>query len=270
MTMRGMRVKKNIKKMIKRVLRLACPTKTITFDGLKLTGAIEDYGFLKALAAGEREPYTCKLIAQRATPGALVVDVGAHLGHYSLIAGRGVGNSGKVLAFEPHPRNLKYLRQNIQDNDLSDHVVVVSQAISAQRGSATFYVDEFESDTSGLHQSSADSLPMQIETAPLSAHLPDGQLPSLIKVDVEGAELEVLSGMENIIENAKKAGSPFALVIECNDAALTLAGASAELLVQRLKKFGLKLFLIDERESQLIPLQEGAQVKECQNLFCEF
>lgn len=124
--------------------------------------------------------------------GAAFVDVGASLGDYSLVASRLVGPRGKVIAFEPDPVNCRWLRKSIERNGLTN-VELYQEALSDVEGEASFFL----SGVSGWHtlkkgQLAAEKGEIKVRTRPLD----DVDLPRLdvMKIDVEGAELEVLEG----------------------------------------------------------------------------
>ena len=129
-------------------------------------------------------------------PGDTVFDVGAHAGYYTLAAARRVGRRGRVVAFEPHPQNLDYLRRHVRLNDLR-HVLVLPMAIADSTGEAAFEAAEsrFEgrlsaSGTIAVKVASLDDLSA-------AGTAPD---PDVVKIDVEGAEERVLVGAAALVD----------------------------------------------------------------------
>jgi FkbM family methyltransferase len=127
--------------------------------------------------------------------GFTVFDVGAHVGFYTLLASTAVGAEGQVVAFEPVPRNLSYLRRHLQLNHI-ENVTVVEAAVSDTPGIAQF--DQGQDSHVG-HISSQGAL--QVRAVTLDALIATGEVPrpDCIKVDVEGAELAVLRGAEGTL-----------------------------------------------------------------------
>jgi FkbM family methyltransferase len=122
--------------------------------------------------------------------GGTVLDLGANVGFYTLLAAELVGPSGRVHAFEPVPRNLQYLRQHIALNGLTN-VSVVEAAVSDAGGRRRFR----------LHVSAAmghlgDDGQMEVSTVALDQFVFETAVaaPHSIKIDVEGAEFSVLQG----------------------------------------------------------------------------
>jgi len=90
-----------------------------------------DFGVtLEAESTGEYEPVTTKLLESLLEEGMTFVDVGAHVGLFTLPAAKWVGQSGRVIAFEPHPDNFAMLNDNIEANTLGEHVDAIQSAVS--------------------------------------------------------------------------------------------------------------------------------------------
>ncbi len=81
------------------------------------------------ILSGKWEDYETELFKKNIKPGVTVVDIGAHIGYYTVIAAQLVGDKGKVYAFEPDPRNFKLLQRNVEANGYSN-VVLVNKAVS--------------------------------------------------------------------------------------------------------------------------------------------
>jgi FkbM family methyltransferase len=121
--------------------------------------------------------------------GDVVFDLGANVGLYSLLAALRVGYTGQVIAFEPLARNLQYLRAHLQLNDVHN-VTVVQKAVSDRTGSALFR--EAQSASMGCLNGGGT---LAVQTITLDDFLRSGApAPQCIKIDVEGAEGNVLAG----------------------------------------------------------------------------
>jgi len=123
-------------------------------------------------------------------PGSVFFDVGANVGFFSLLAARRVGASGRVVAFEPLPENVAYLRQHARLNGFAQRIQVVAAAVGAACTTADF---EPSPNRSMGHLAEGGSLSVPVLT--LDAYLEGGgPPPDVIKIDVEGAELQLLEG----------------------------------------------------------------------------
>lgn len=126
---------------------------------------------------------------------AVVYDIGANVGYYSILAAVLVGSGGKVVAFEPLPRNVHFLRRHVALNHL-EQVEVIEAAVSAQGGEAAF--DLGASDAMG-HLATEGGITVKMVS--LDELFAEGKLPppNFMKVDVEGSEALVLEGATNLL-----------------------------------------------------------------------
>jgi FkbM family methyltransferase len=163
---------------------IADPTKTIG-RSLFTTGVYD-------LAVSE-------VLARLITPGETVVDAGANVGYMTLLAGIAAGPSGRVLAWEPHPELFSVLRRNVESlaaRGGAAEIAIRNAALGCDPGRATLVVPAYMDANDGVSYigeatGSAGSIAVSVETFDevlAGAHV------SVMKLDVEGAELGVLSG----------------------------------------------------------------------------
>lgn len=131
--------------------------------------------------------------------GSVVYDVGAHAGYYTLLAASRVAPSGRVYAFEPASENLAYLRQHLRLNRITN-ASVVPAAVASSCGSA-----RFRTGTTSSTGHLAEDGQLQVSTVGLDEMARAGliEAPSLVKIDVEGAEESVLAGAAELLESAR-------------------------------------------------------------------
>jgi FkbM family methyltransferase len=139
-----------------------------------------------------------RIFEKTVTEGSIVFDIGAHVGFYTLLASVLVGPRGKVFAFEPLPCNLRYLREHLRLNALSN-VTVIEAAVSDCSGIASFGEGP---NSSMAHISSQGGL--RVKTVSLDDLISRGEIPvpNTIKIDVEGAEMLVLTGATSLLASA--------------------------------------------------------------------
>jgi FkbM family methyltransferase len=136
-----------------------------------------------------------RALARFIKPAMTIYDIGAQAGFYTLMFSRLIGASGRVIAFEPSPRELSFLLRHVAMNHL-DNVTVITAAVSAHTGIAAFSTDR-----GATMNALADRGSMMVGTIALdSAALPP---PALIKMDVEGAESMVLEGARETLRRAR-------------------------------------------------------------------
>jgi FkbM family methyltransferase len=148
----------------------------------------------KALVFGTFEPEVAHLLLQMIHPNWVVLDVGAHIGHFALLLAKLVGPGGKVIAFEPCPENFRTLEENVRMNDCRN-VALKNRAVAATTG----VMNLRSNDTNQLifTASLADRQPMiDVETVSLDDY--SFRLQEQIRfvmMDIEGAEAPALQRM---------------------------------------------------------------------------
>jgi FkbM family methyltransferase len=163
----------------------------------------------RALATGGIwEPYVVAELQRTLRPGDVCVDVGANLGYYTVLASKLVGPAGHVYALEPEAGTYDSLRGNLELNG-ARNVTALPIAAGAEEGMAPLFgracdntgiasLRESVTRWSGFDPRSATSVPVR----PLSSVLLRSDLDriSVVKIDVEGYEVEVLRGLEPLLE----------------------------------------------------------------------
>ena len=130
-----------------------------------------------------------KLFCDAIRPGCVVLDVGANIGVYTLLAAK---RGARVFAIEADPRNLEMLRRNIRLNGLDDRVTVFPIAAGSEEGTVTLFRFKGNSGHSNLF-SGTDPVQVPCKTID-SLDLPPIDV---CKMDIEGSELSALKGMES-------------------------------------------------------------------------
>jgi FkbM family methyltransferase len=131
-------------------------------------------------------------------PGDVFVDVGANIGYFTVYAGLCVGNAGQVHAIEPAAENLRLLEANVSLNGLSN-VTVHSVAVSNRGGEAPLFRAGFNSGAHSMVQKDGLTEGPRVPVVRLDALLAGERPPTLIKIDVQGAEFQVLESMTRLL-----------------------------------------------------------------------
>jgi FkbM family methyltransferase len=185
-----------------------------------------------------------------------VVDIGANIGYYTLIAARLVGKKGTVYAFEPEPTNYKLLCENIAINGYTN-VVPIEKAVSNATGKTKLYVNAAIADVSSFakdnvltHSKNLDCL--EVETITLDDFFErtvgDDRI-DLMKIDVEGAEELVVDGAERVLRNNR-----LKVLMEFIPDQLRRAGTDPLQLLYKLQNHGFEMKLLNERRQVLEPI----------------
>lgn len=214
---------------------------------------------------GGWEPLQTKLFRELIKPGDLVIDAGANFGHYALSASNIVGPKGQVIAFEPHPATFDQLQANC-DLLPTSNVVAVQAGLGSEDGAQEFYTD---SANPGGHsylpwnlRSEADES-SSVRVYSLDSYLATGEYPgavSVIKIDVQGFEANVLKGAAGTIDRDRPA-----VFCEITPQALDRAGSSVDEVLEFFRDRGYSMKI-------LIDGSEGARaigIEELLGLFAE-
>ena len=159
----------------------------------------------------KREPETVVWIEGQLRDGDIMFDVGANVGAYSLIAAKHSRGTARVYAFEPAFANFAALCENIALNRCADSIVPLNIALSDQTTLGTFNYSELSAGSSlhafGTNRSCKGQFTPLLQQLVLSYRVDDLlrtlpiPVPNLIKIDVDGIELEILRGASNTLND---------------------------------------------------------------------
>lgn len=145
-------------------------------------------------------------IDKNVSKGMTAIEVGAHIGLLSIVLFNKVGDTGKVLSFEPTPSTFKLLKRTVNINKATNVVNPINKAVSEKSGSAFFYVTDIEAHNSNSlsdnkrKEGNAKKINVTLTSIDdLKDELNIRHI-DFIKIDAEGAEYSVLKGAERVIE----------------------------------------------------------------------
>ncbi|HEY1795832.1 MAG TPA: FkbM family methyltransferase [Stellaceae bacterium] len=202
------------------------------------------------------EPGTSAMIGRILQPGDTAIDAGAHIGLMTLLMSRAVGPQGKVIAIEPAPVPLAYLKLMLQIQGLTDIVDVHSVALSNGIGEAELHIGT----TAGI--SSLLPLPnsvetVRVQTSTLNRLVARGRKVALVKMDIEGMEPQAVAGMQRLV-----ADNPEIIVVaEFGPSHLVRAGISVDEWLGAFRAIGFdEMYEIDENLVQCHELRSVAEL----------
>jgi FkbM family methyltransferase len=180
-------------------------------------------------------------------PGATVVDVGANIGYNTLYAAHKVGATGRVYAVEPAQDNLALLYTNLFANNLAN-VIVLPYAAGNKSARQNFYLRGEVSAVNSLYHDNFYA-PITETTEVLIAPLDDliPNTPDLVKIDVEGGELNVLQGMTRILRSHS-----LRLIVEWHPTLQQAAGYDSDELPRFLWDQGFSLQVVTHTKASFL------------------
>jgi FkbM family methyltransferase len=217
------------------------------------------------------EPAETTLFKREIRPGQVVLDIGANIGYYTLIAAKLVGPKGRVIAFEPDPANFALLKKNVEANG-HKNVTLVQKALSDKNGKARLYLNPTNKGDHRLYDSGDGRSFVTVTRARLDDVLLklDRQV-HFIKMDVQGAEASVLRGMKGLLRRSRS----LKLVTEFSPGGLRLQGDDPLGYLKTLQKAGFRLQEIPAKGGTLRSVDAKALVARLgddsnayANLFC--
>ena len=194
---------------------------------------------------GGLEPGTRSVLRRLLKPGATFLDVGAHIGLLTVAGARAVGPLGKVFSFEASPDTFSLLERTVAINNLTSVVRLRSVAVGAVAEQRTFHVRNILGHSSLYDFRETDegwtTRDMTVDVQPLDT-LVKGERVDVVKIDVEGAELDVLAGMTETLRRNPE----IALLTEFGPSHLERTGHSPEQWFAAFQAHGLIALAIDE------------------------
>lgn len=257
-------IARHAKKLTWSLRRRFSPTRTIILpfdDGLKITVRPLDRLGRRILLDGYSEPALAAFLDTYLRPGMTYFDVGAHFGQYVLVAAKRVGRAGSVHAFEPTSETYLQLEANLRLNSFP-WVVANRNAVFDQVGEMELNVclngkAEFNSLTKPIRPDQEVVGAERVPVITLDSYCHDKNIHKidLLKIDVEGAELNVLRGAQGLLKDGKVT----AIVCEFNERTAENMGYSTRELRMEFETLGFRLFAFNADSRQLEP----APHKQC-------
>ena len=222
-----------------------------TEEGYLLIPAEDPALLIAVVETGNRlEPGTHAVALSILRENDVLIDVGASIGTFTLPAARRVGAGGFILAVEPTPRSSSLLRRTVTLNYVSDWVEVQECAAGETSRTDRFALSQRTSHNSLLPPE--DTLQtIDVTVRRLDDLIAAGRPVNLVKIDVEGAELQVWRGMRRIV--AENPG--LAVILEFGPEHLRRGGVTADAWFKEITASGHTAWEIDEATGTVRPLR---------------
>jgi FkbM family methyltransferase len=215
------------------------------------------------LEQGVYEPDTMALMKTLVKPGMSVIDIGSNIGYFSVLCGRLIGSSGRMICVEPAPENVDLLTRNIALNGLADRTTIVPLCMGDAETTVTLHRDKTNqgnhSIAAGNIVSERDSVDVRCTT--LDSLLATYAMPrvDLIKMDVQGSELRVLKGAAKTLAAHPEAK----IIIEFWPFGLRNAGAEPEEVLKILRDAGYHFTDTEDPETSVDGMTNAQLVARC-------
>lgn len=201
------------------------------------------------------EPQVYRYIKELLKPGAIVLDVGAHVGLFTILLARWVGATGRVFAFEPTPATRVALSDHLALNGVADRVEVIGEAVSDEVGEAILHAVCFspENTLNAVHSRLGPAEKVRVPVTTVDAFCVARKLkPALLKIDIEGYEWHALRGAKETIASCRPN-----VLIEVHPMNWSEIGESLGTAAETLKDLGYRAMPL---EGQADPLAEYGHV----------
>lgn len=181
---------------------------TEVFSDLRMWVDLHDIGVSRGCILGNWEQPESRYMREKIALGDTVIDIGANVGWFTLLAASRCGDSGHVHAFEPHPTISGYLNRSIHDSRMDGRITLHRVGLDEKNGRAVLGAPTNTNNPGhnwlldAKEQGDSQFDHHEISTVQLDECLPN-ILPSVIKIDVEGAEARVMRGARNLLRRAK-------------------------------------------------------------------
>ena len=238
-----------------RVLRRLIPAEIALPEGMLHLNP-DDPVVSGALALGVYERQVSVRFRAEVRPGMTVVDVGANLGYYSVIALGRSAPAGRLIAFEPDPANHALLLRNLRP--FGDRATVLRRAVAAAPGTLTLHRHRDDKGKHSVFAAPDLDAGISVESVTLDAALLDLGRPrvDVIKLDVEGAEPLALAGVSETLAQYRPS-----IFFGCAPRRWARAGFDPVAVLGRLKNQGYVLFLVGEGGGADTPVEPAALPK---------
>ncbi len=176
--------------------------KTVSFQNVKFELHIEDWIQQNIYFLGAYESAELNLLKRHLSEDSVFVDIGANFGLYSLVASQKITNSGKIICFEPFPKNYAALKKNISLNSKS-YIISENIALGDKKDELSLYYQPNEKNLGMVSANFMEnSKTIEVDVMSFDEYVNENGVDKIdfIKIDVEGFENQVITGMKKTLE----------------------------------------------------------------------
>lgn len=229
-------------------IALTKPRKVLTRGGWII---LDDKDSLLLSVFPDFSPGITKVITKNIKEGMTVIDAGAHIGFFTLLLAKLVGESGKVYAIEPNGANLKLLTQNVKSNGYKN-VEIIRGAVTDKGKKVKLNISNESTSEHKITSANNENFKrFEYVDAVVLDKLAGSRKIDFIKMDIQGAEILAFCGATKLLKRSKN----LKMIIEFWPWGLHRSGKSPNELITILKKYG-TLRLLDAESGKLSKLAD--------------
>ena len=218
------------------------------------------------------EPAQTKIVKQYVREGDVVIDIGAHVGYYTLLMAQLVGKKGKVFSFEPDPLNFQLLKKSVEINRF-DNVILVQKAVSNTTEKIKLFVGNNDRAINRIYDAKLGDAKesIDVESIRIDEYFKENdELVNFIKIDSEGSEVKIINGMKQFLSRNQE----LVMMTEFFPFLIKKSGDEPNQYLKSLEKSGFSLYNIldkNEKTNKINSenfLESGINSQYCTNLLC--
>ena len=218
------------------------------------------------------EPNQTEVVKKYVHEGDTVIDIGAHVGYYTLLMAQLVGENGKVYSFEPDPANFQLLKKNVEINGF-ENVVLIQKAVSNITDKVKLFLGDNDSAINRIYDAKLGDAKesIDVESVTIDEYFKeDDELVNFIKIDSEGSEVKIINGMKQFLSRNQE----LVMMTEFFPFLIKKSGDEPNQYLKSLEKSGFSLYNIldkNEKTNKINSenfLESGINSQYCTNLLC--
>ena len=186
------------------------------------------------------EPGTTNFLKTILKKGMNVINIGANVGYFTLLAAREVGPQGKVFAFEPFPQTVEILKKNVNSNCYKN-IKIIPKAVS-DKSEPSYLSLKSDSAHNFVTSSNSEYDSIEIDMTTIDDYFDEDIKIDLLLMDAEGYESKILDGMQNTLKKNPK----MKIITEYNPYTLELAGTLGESFLDKIENLGFQIQIITD------------------------
>ena len=218
------------------------------------------------------EPNQTEIVKKYVHEGDIVIDIGAHVGYYTLLMAQLVGENGKVYSFEPDPVNFQLLKKSVEINGF-ENVVLIQKAVSNITDKVKLFLGDDDSAINRIYDAKLGDAKesIDVESVTIDEYFKeDDELVNFIKIDSEGSEVKIINGMKQFLSRNQE----LVMMTEFFPFLIKKSGDEPNQYLKSLEEFGFSLYNIldkNEKTNKINSenfLESGINSEYCTNLLC--